>query len=304
LIASNASTHSSLCEDGGGSGRNWSTLWRTKRRTLPTHGTCGGANGGVNRHTPAPGVCVGKGVLTPIGVMRPSDAFDGRPQARATSHWKYGPRGNMHAELATAVARVLDRVEWRDPFSPNDDEVDRLLQAANLVTLGRTGVDYDYKGNVIDAHAPEMPTRFAKQLTQMMRGAVAIGMDRDCALRLALRCARDSMPPLRLAILEDVARHPDARASDVRQRLEKPWSTVDRQLQSLHMLGVLACDEERVGQRSIWRYRIAEGVDPTVLIVPPSPDLLPTTGNGEEEKGTVTLSTNISGEVSHGGLVL
>jgi hypothetical protein len=182
--------------------------------------------------------------------------------------------------------------------------VDRLLQAANLVTLGRTGVDYDYKGNVIDAHAPEMPTRFAKQLTQMMRGAVAIGMDRDCALRLALRCARDSMPPLRLAILEDVARHPDARASDVRQRLEKPWSTVDRQLQSPHMLGVLACDEEQVGQRSIWRYRIAEGVDPTVLIVPPSPDLLPTTGNGEEEKGTVTLSTNISGEVSHGGLVL
>ena len=54
-----------------------------------------------------------------------------------------------------------------------------MLAAADLVTLARTGVEFDYRGNVIDAHAPEMPTRFAKQLTQIIRGAVAIGMDRD-----------------------------------------------------------------------------------------------------------------------------
>ena len=59
-----------------------------------------------------------------------------------------------------------------------DDEGERLLVAADLVTLARTGVDYDYKGDVIDAHAPEMPTRFMKQLVQVVRAAVAIGMDR------------------------------------------------------------------------------------------------------------------------------
>jgi hypothetical protein len=76
-----------------------------------------------------------------------------------------------------------------------------------------------------------------------MRGACAIGVDRAQALRLALRCARDSMPPLRLAILEDVTAHPHSRTRDIRERLNKPYSTVDRQLQALHLLGVLDCEE-------------------------------------------------------------
>src|SRR6266540_1262024 len=72
LIWLNASTHSPLWSDGGGSGRNWSTLCRMKGRTFPTHGTSGAANGGVRRQTPGPGGSVGKGVLTAIGVIRPS----------------------------------------------------------------------------------------------------------------------------------------------------------------------------------------------------------------------------------------
>ena len=98
------------------------------------------------------------------------------------------------------------------------------------MTLARTGVEYDYRGEVIDAHAPELPTRFAKQLAQVVRGAVAIGMNRADALRLAIRCARDSMPPLRLLIIDDLANHPDSTSSDVRKRINKPRTTVDRQL--------------------------------------------------------------------------
>jgi hypothetical protein len=83
------------------------------------------------------------------------------------------------------VARTLGPDE---PISPDmedasDEETDLLLAAADLVTLARTGVEFDYQGDVIDAHAPEMPTRFAKQLVQVMRGACAIGLDRTEALR-------------------------------------------------------------------------------------------------------------------------
>jgi hypothetical protein len=137
----------------------------------------------------------------------------------------------------------------------------QLVDAADLVTLCRTGVDFDYRGDIIDAHAPEMPTRFAKQLVQVVRGAVAIGLDRADALALALRCARDSMPPLRLAILGDVAAHPHTRTLDVRSRLNKPRATVDRQLQALHMLGVLDCDEVERGERSVWYYTVATTQD-------------------------------------------
>jgi hypothetical protein len=46
------------------------------------------------------------------------------------------------------------------------------------------------------------------RLCQVVRGGVAIGMDRDAAMRLAIRCAQDSIPPLRLVILRDLDSSP------------------------------------------------------------------------------------------------
>ena len=114
----------------------------------------------------------------------------------------------MRAELAAAVGRCHRRHEHHADHRHRRGNRRSCSEAADLVTLARTGVEYDYRGDVIDAHAPEMPTRFAKQLTQIVRGAVAIGMNRGNALRLAIRCARDSMPPLRLAIIDDLSAHP------------------------------------------------------------------------------------------------
>ena len=71
------------------------------------------------------------------------------------------------------------------------------------------------------------------------------------------------MPPLRLAIIEDVAANPHTRTRDVRQRLNKPFNTIDRQLQALHMLGALECEEvENPGQqRSSWYYDISPSLN-------------------------------------------
>lgn len=202
------------------------------------------------------------------------DSSTGRLAAGRQAIGNTGGEETMRAELAGAVAGLLATVKPRQDICVTDKERDLLLAAADVVTLARTGVDYDYRGDVIDAHAPEMPTRFAKQLAQVLRGGVAIGLDRQDALRLALRCARDSMPPLRLAILEDIAAFPNSPTRDVRRRLGKPRSTVDRQLQSLHMLGVLQCDEEDVEQHgrttTTWRYRLAPDIDADVLAIPRS----------------------------------
>lgn len=208
------------------------------------------------------------------------DSSTGRIAAGRRAIANTGDEEKMRADLGTAVASVLARVACAERIRISDPESERLLAAANVVTLARTGVDYDYRGDVIDAHAPEMPTRFAKQLAQVVRGAIALGMDRTSALRLAIRCARDSMPPLRLAILDDVATNPGALTKDVRRRLGKPRATIDRQLQALHMLNVLACDEEAASHRgeatTLWRYRLADGIDPEVLDPVSVPDLLET----------------------------
>jgi hypothetical protein len=171
--------------------------------------------------------------------------------------------------MADAVGGLIAAVDTDQRLELTDEEVERILHAADVVTLARTGVEFDNRGDVIDAHAPEMPTRFAKQLTQILRGGVAIGMDRNAALALATRCARDSIPPLRLDLLRDVADHRASRIIDIRRRVEKPRTTVDRQLQALHILGLLVCDEteeERIGKTVYVRhYSLAAGIDLDVL---------------------------------------
>jgi hypothetical protein len=154
-------------------------------------------------------------------VLVRTDSTKGRIAAGRQAIGNTGDEIQMHAELADAVTGVLAGMDPA-PTTVTDQETELLLAAADLVTLARTGVEYSYNGDAIDAHAPEMPTRFAKELTQIIRGAVAIGIDRYKPLRLAIRCARDSMPLLRLAIIDDLASNPGSTTSDVRHRINKP----------------------------------------------------------------------------------
>jgi len=230
-------------------------------------------------------------------VLLRMDSTEGRMQAGRRSIGNTGHEVQMRAELAEVAAGVLNGIDTSTTITLTDDETETLLAAADIVTTGRTAVDYDYRGDVIDAHAPEMPTRFAKELAQVVRGSVAIGMQRQDAMRLAIRCARDSMPPMRLAILLDVAEHQGATTSQVRKRIGKPRSTVDRQLQSLNMLGLLDCieDEEHTGRGSSWRYSLADGVDPDVLTITKFVSEYAYGHKKEKREGSIS-PTHISGD--------
>src|SRR5262245_37858485 len=123
-----------------------------------------------------------------------------------------------------------------------------------------------------------MPTRFAKQLALIFRGALAIGIDRPAALALALRCARGSIPPIRLSVLRDLADHDadDCRVADVAKRLRKPWRTTQRTLDALWVLELanrIEVDDEdeadnddsKKTDRKTLHYAIAATVDLSVL---------------------------------------
>ena len=143
-------------------------------------------------------------------------------------------------------------------------EVEQLLNAADIVTMARSAVERDYRGDIVFAHDPEMPTRFAKQLVQLLRGAVAIGMTPADGMRLALRCARDTIPPLRRDILLDLANNPQSTVRDVRKRISKPRNTVRRELEGMHMLGLLRCDETEDVGRDGKEYTIGATAWPTI----------------------------------------
>jgi hypothetical protein len=117
-----------------------------------------------------------------------------------------GHEAQMREELAQLAAGVIAGVDPNIDITLTSDEQQTLIEAADLVTRCRTSVEKDYQSNPVMAHALEAPTRFVKQLAQVMRGAIAIGHERRDALRLAIRVARDSMPPLRLQIIDYLAK--------------------------------------------------------------------------------------------------
>ena len=212
------------------------------------------------------------GVVATMGdrfvLLRPKTG-SGRQKAGRGAIRNTGGEKAMRQELATAVGGLVSHMNTAT-HQLSDTEIDQLLKAADIVTMARSAVERDYRGEIVFAHDPEMPTRFAKQLVQLLRGAIAIGMIPADAMRLVLRCARDSIPPLRRDILLDLADNPDTRVAEVRKRISKPRNTVRRELECLHMLGLLRCDEtEHTGSDgkvlTIWRYRLADDYDKQTL---------------------------------------
>jgi hypothetical protein len=182
-------------------------------------------------------------------VLIRSDSHKGRTEAGAKAIRNTGNETRMRQEMATAVAGLLANLNTTTA-GLTDDEMQRILEVADIVTLARTGVETDYRGDVIDVHAPEMPTRFAKQLVQIMRGGLALDMTRWAALALVVRCARDSIPQLRLAVLDDLKEYGASEAGDVRKRLQKPRRTISRILEALHSLGLVVCRETKMTKAS------------------------------------------------------
>jgi len=193
------------------------------------------------------------------------DSTENRREAGMQALRNVSHETEMRADLAAAVTEALGAVQKDAPIDLVDAEMYQLLDLADVVTLARTAVERDFQGNVVQAHAPEMPTRFLKQLAQITRGGIALGMDRAEALDVAIRCAGDSMPPMRLAVLGDILAHPLSLYGETAKRLQLPRKSIERVMQELHLLGLLAITEEKYGQGERWRYSIAQDISVDVL---------------------------------------
>ena len=171
----------------------------------------------------------------------------------------------MRDELSREVAKLLSHISTSPALKLADDEVEDIFSLADLVTRARTAVERDFKGNPMFAHALEMPTRLAKQLVQLGRGALALGMPHGEAMDVVARCAADTMPPLRLRILADVADHAESTTANVVTRLQLPRMTVDKLLQELHLLELLVVTEQPWGESVRWAYTLAPDVSTDAL---------------------------------------
>lgn len=178
----------------------------------------------------------------------------GRQALRTTSR-----EDAMRRALSDTVAGLIAGMDPDRIVELTKGEESLLLGLADVATRIRTAVERDGHQKPEHAHALEAPTRLAKYLWQMVRGALALGVQREDAFRLAARVAGDCMPPLRKRVLLDVRGHPHTTVAQSAARLQLPWSTVDRAMQELHLLGALVADKETHNDddRKGWRYECA-----------------------------------------------
>jgi hypothetical protein len=71
------------------------------------------------------------------------DSGAGRQTAFRHTMSDTGDEVTMRAELAAAIGGVLAQLDKPADLTLTDEETERLLPAADLVTLARTGVEYD-----------------------------------------------------------------------------------------------------------------------------------------------------------------
>lgn len=167
-----------------------------------------------------------------------SESRQARRAATRQARRNTGAEKQMRTEMAEAVRSVAWGVD-KSAAEFDMDTLDELDDIADVVTKIRTHVEFDRSDrDAVAAHAPEVGTRFGKMLVQIVRGGLAIGMERDEAMALARRVARDSATPVRVECLALLAKEGAPLTSyAVAQELEKPRATVDRALQALQLLG-------------------------------------------------------------------
>ena len=89
-------------------------------------------------------------------------------------------------------------------------------------------------------------------------------------MRLATRCARDTLEPLRRDLLLDVAANPESTPDEIHTRVVRPLTTVKQNLMVLQVLRLLTCEEreERRGTRvfSVPYYSLAPELDRATLL--------------------------------------
>jgi hypothetical protein len=171
---------------------------------------------------------------------------------RALAH--AGREKAMRSELAAAIATILDNLDDETAPKPNDQDDDRLIALATFVARARSAVERDgYTREIELIPEPEAPTRLVVVLRRLMQGFDAIGLDRETAWTVTIKAALDSVPTLRLAVMQTL--YADGGALDttlIADTVGYPTVTTRRALEELAVHGLVDCHRQGEGHAHRW----------------------------------------------------
>jgi hypothetical protein len=162
-----------------------------------------------------------------------------------------GQETQMRQELQAAVHDLLTA----PPGRPNDlaNRKAALAALGSFVALARSPVDRDQQGEIRLVMDPEAPTRIVKMLAQLWRAAGILGLSANDAWEMVLRVGLDSIPKLRLMILDVLyTRQGLASTTVIAEAVEHPSRTTRRALEDLTAHRVVRRIAGGEGRADLW----------------------------------------------------
>lgn len=143
-----------------------------------------------------------------------------------------GHERTMRDQLGAAVRSLLEHL----PGQPLDKARARspIIALASYVARARSPVKRDQRSDIELVMDPEAPTRLTKMLAQIWRACGLLGLSEAEAWAVVLRVGLDSIPKLRRAVLDILAKAvTPLTTSTVAETVEHPVQTTRRALEDL-----------------------------------------------------------------------
>ena len=139
----------------------------------------------------------------------------------------------MRKELAESVGKLFAE-PLREPTPLSEEEARDINKVVSLVVALRGPIERDRVSREIEnIYGKEGTGRLGLTLERLLGGLTAIGVERSTALDVIKRVALDSVPPIRRAAYECVAKYHDVETADVAIELGLPTGTTRRALEEL-----------------------------------------------------------------------
>jgi hypothetical protein len=224
-------------------------------QTLTWVGKCGFLAGSTTAIDKAHSVMNDMGPRSLFVRLPPADL--GKIGGSALDHM--GQEKRMREELASATAGLLVHLDGQ-PHEVTPAARAGLIGLACLVSQARSPVHRDWKGEIELVGDAEAPTRIVKQLGQIWRACGVLGLGPAESWEVVRRCALDSIPKLRGAVIRCLAALP----ADLHGRVEPvtttevgvgvvhPTKTVKRSLEDLAAHGVVDRESQGQGYADKW----------------------------------------------------
>jgi len=161
----------------------------------------------------------------------------------------------MRKALSEALAGLFADGLPSDPRGLSHDERERLVGLATLVVRCRSAVERDgYSREIELVPGAEAPTRLVIVLERLLAGLDAIALERGKAWQIVSKVALDSVPALRLAVIDALARMSGEQPTTaVAEAVRHPTQTTRRALEDLTAHAIVERQSQGKGKADTWQ---------------------------------------------------